>query len=130
MVNVRIWPHCLSCARRARVTFRVTSSEDRVGYLNPRSALLSSLDRGYPCFSPVGAVYKKGMNVAIYSSVDVAICSSVKVHLLKRECGHLLKRESGHLLKRENVHLLKRGCATQSDKLLPRTNQCPNGAHA
>ena len=24
--------------------------------LTPRSALLSSLDRGYPCFSPVGAV--------------------------------------------------------------------------
>ena len=43
---------------------RIICSCDPSGHLGsrqkcaliPRSALLSSLDRGYPCFSPVGAV--------------------------------------------------------------------------
>ena len=46
------------------ISMRIICSCDPSGHLGsrqkcaliPRSALLSSLDRGYPCFSPVGAV--------------------------------------------------------------------------
>ena len=71
VVNVRVWPHCRSCAYHARVTLRVTPAKDRAGFPNPRSALLSSLDRGYLCFSPVGAVSEAQWSKSVFDLIVV-----------------------------------------------------------